>query len=511
MNENETEINIRRHDQMGVLNHLTRNLRIVSCDGDFLLVRREQLCAVSELFREIYRDIPHCSDTLVLVPDTRLQTLSAIFSVLEAGEARAGGRGQCLEIVRAAAELGIALTNYSVTGGDSCDSLYGREEAGEKLVRLRIKKENWSPEDSNEQFCSSKKDDKDDLPEVDIMDVGDHEDDYLVEEDAETFECKVEDLENDSEIETEENDGFDPVNEIYQTVSHHYENQNGVFQCLKCKFRAENEAKIVTHIGIKHNALSIKLKNKELRCILCERIFRVKGALDSHIRKVHEGNHFFDSLKCDFCDHVCYSKGALSSHLHKFHGEKKKGFKCNVCEKVFTAKTTLDRHMDTIHLGNRVHCKQCDYTAVNESILKLHVETKHLGIRHECKLCSKDFSTSFYLKNHMEHIHSSPYKSENKLHICPICNQKFESRVSCKKHLREHNPETEEERAIRKAKERVSCDQCNRTFSCVGSLNIHIRSIHEDKKVNCPQCDWRGIKSNLKVHQSRKHGQMQLS
>ena len=54
---------------------------------------------------------------------------------------------------------------------------------------------------------------------------------------------------------------------------------------------------------------------------------------------------------------------------------------------------------------------------------------------------------------------------------------------------------------------KISCDQCDLTFSRSECLKRHIKGVHEDNKFECEQCDFISTrKDKLKRHMNIKHG-----
>merc|ERR1712098_147752 len=182
-------------------------------------------------------------------------------------------------------------------------------------VRLKIKKESTDiPADV-----------AGDNPDVDLSDDEYAINDLIYKSDnEETFEVENSDKEDGEDIDEDETTD---ISVFYKMVNHHYEQRENGYQCLKCKFVAGSEAKIATHIGAAHNGFSIR-EGKRFKCIACEKTFKNKWCLDVHIRSFHEGF----SLECEKCDFRCKTKGAMNTHLYKVHGKSDYGVKCDICD-----------------------------------------------------------------------------------------------------------------------------------------------------------------------------------
>jgi len=291
------------------------------------------------------------------------------------------------------------------------------------------------------------------------------------------------------------------ASDFYQLVNHHYELRENGYQCLKCKFVAGNEAKIVTHIGIRHNGFSIR-EGKRLKCIICDRTFSKKDSMDQHIQEAHEGVDC--SIKCNLCEFKCRTQAALKSHLFKNHGKSEYGMVCDKCDKTFACKKSLRIHINSMHTGIRLYCNLCDFSAATKGNLKKHMKRDHEGLRYKCNLCGSILSDVYHYKVHLETIHSK-IGQESKIlpsifYMCYKCKKEFKNLDERQEHSKTCNGKPKEAKKLP-----PYCKLCKKMYSCQKSLRIHMESIHEDIKEKCPLCDYRGIKGNLKVHMRRKH------
>ena len=128
--------------------------------------------------------------------------------------------------------------------------------------------------------------------------------------------------------------------------------------------------------------------------------------------------------------------------------KKKKTQKCNVCGKLFSQKGSLTRHFETIH--------------------------KNFQMK-KCNLCDENFFKLVELKRHKHQIHGIEYPSavSTKLNNSPNIK-------SVTANLDGNNQHSN----------RIHCDVCDRTFSCVGNLKAHMANVHDANKVHkCDFCD----------------------
>ncbi|GFT13518.1 zinc finger protein 271 [Trichonephila clavipes] len=120
--------------------------------------------------------------------------------------------------------------------------------------------------------------------------------------------------------------------------------------------------------------------------------------------------------------------------------------------------------------------------------LRIHTQEKP----HVCEICNKTFSEKSNLKRHLL-IHTN-----EKPHVCDICNKAFSEKSNLKKHLHIHTKEKP-----------YVCDICNKSFSQNSNLEKHLL-IHTNEKPHvcdiCYKCfSHRDVfKKHLFVHTKEK-------
>ena len=77
-------------------------------------------------------------------------------------------------------------------------------------------------------------------------------------------------------------------------------------------------------------------------------------------------------------------------------------FQCSQCEKSFKDKQILRSHIQSIHDGITYPCRKCNYYATKKELLKRHDEIVHVGRRYECPDCGIMFAYKDYLSKHMK-------------------------------------------------------------------------------------------------------------
>merc|ERR1712218_45694 len=85
--------------------------------------------------------------------------------------------------------------------------------------------------------------------------------------------------------------------------------------------------------------------------------------------------------------HIENAQCNIPEHLR----EKKRTFMCEYCNKMFKIKGHLNSHIKHIHGEKNIFCDQCDYKTSFKNNLRLHVARVHYKteIHQTCQLCSK--------------------------------------------------------------------------------------------------------------------------
>ena len=158
------------------------------------------------------------------------------------------------------------------------------------------------------------------------------------------------------------------------------------------------------------NAIANNLiTTKAFKCLICERVFKKKQNVRSHIEAVHIKNKI---LVCDICDKGYQRKPYLRRHIEKYHiqhperlcrtkkpkqskvnnkniepqrskiiqnSKKTKGFPCLKCKKVFTQNTNRKTHYKAVHLKiKRFACDFCSKTFYQKMQVEQHLMSIHL-------------------------------------------------------------------------------------------------------------------------------------
>ncbi len=262
---------------------------------------------------------------------------------------------------------------------------------------------------------------------------------------------------------------------------------------------------------------------------MCNSTFDRLLNLQNHVQRIH-GEKL--QLPCLVCSRIFSQPGNLQRHM-KLHKQDRKLYPCNICSKKFTEKSSVNIHIMAVHnrdtskvicptckgeyskFAIKVHlkvhsdrpkltCPKCQKTFVGEEALKAHV-ARHKGLhRKSCPICNKKVSLLSY---HMA-LHS-----DDKKHICAVCNSSFKHESSYRNHVKSHIENTLQtcpvcKRDFRQLQTHMQqhkqgpkfyCIKCSQIFKFKSYLRQHMTRIHfEQRKKICPICNFKC--TDLKKH-----------
>ena len=272
------------------------------------------------------------------------------------------------------------------------------------------------------------------------------------------------------------------------TLKYHPKNDLRPFKCPNCPKSFVLKREITTHIKQVHVI-------GEYKCDICEKVFTNKHYLYKHK---------FTHRPMETCPHCHKEYQRLSSHIERKHSSTtsdRKVHKCNECDMKYSSRQVLKRHVQVTHLTAKgsFKCDLCDKIFVKEYLRAHHIKNIHIERPYQhCKEC--DFRTKYSqtLKQHVQKNHGS---SNVKLHECDICQTKFSDIGSLNTHIKE----------LHQSQKTEHCDVCDKDFKSKARLSSHIYKVHEKRcsdrvDVSCDKC-FKTFKSKctLNFHIKRIH------
>ncbi len=178
------------------------------------------------------------------------------------------------------------------------------------------------------------------------------------------------------------------------------------FQCTICDYRTIRRSQLL-HVERQH----IKSEDrKTVACDLCNYKTLTKGALNQHVKNVHEGRRDFE---CKLCSKQFVSGSKLRAHTNRVH-IKKKSFKCMVCDYSTHYYESLNRHVKSVHglvdkLARteraRIQCDKCDFSSAWLTSVRHHIKGVHEKDNDYC--CPKCKKIFWSPKEAMKHVRSN--------------------------------------------------------------------------------------------------------
>ena len=223
----------------------------------------------------------------------------------------------------------------------------------------------------------------------------------------------------------------------------------------------EAEEEVILH-KLKHNGYrrtdpqsnSEKVTNKEcnFKCQDCSSVFQSQGLLDAH-----RNSHKTESFECDLCDKTFPTKEELEVHVDKHHEEESaEEWNCNNCPFQGNEAVELMNHLkETSHQpSSKVNkkklfkeykrCYTCNLEVDGYVNLMNHRTERHPSNR-KCRnfpddKCEWGKKCWYVHEEDLMEVDES-FKSEEPVHKCYICDEKFKTRDDLKKHRKKKHPQ----------------------------------------------------------------------
>ena len=305
--------------------------------------------------------------------------------------------------------------------------------------------------------------------------------------------------------------------------------QNKKCICEHCGQQLSSKSRYNVHVR-RHTG------SKPFQCSYadCKKSFHDNLLYKRHLCRHRNERSYF----CGQCGKGYFYKNNLQEHM-QVH-TKIRPFSCNHCGKTFTAERIRNNHVSTHTLDKPYHCHQCPSAFSAGFILNAHMRSQHTNQTVcSCPTCGKAFRHRCNLNRHIRwHKKDRPHQcqqcdkayyfpSELAVHMRSHAQKKAglggageESSVktdSCggrnDKSSSEKESQAEGKGGERKKKHKPSvkkhpCSQCSYSFPGPAALRNHVQAVHEGKKpFSCHLCGKSyTMVGSLNVHMLRHEG-----
>jgi hypothetical protein len=312
----------------------------------------------------------------------------------------------------------------------------------------------------------------------------------------------------------------------------HCSPDNQQYQCPSCNYTCVKRCVMRQHIKQVHESVRVG-------CPKCKRQIR-EMYLRTHLENEHS-DKLEKKYKCTYedCTFSTAKTVNLAYHIKQKHKKDEHNHKCDKCDKTFVYPNNLRNHVDRTHLGLRPFvCEKCGKGYNTQILLTEHQAKptcKQSGAvkSYKCEACDVEFSKVMFYVKHFYVVHGSqpPNMDAGPAFLCDSCPKMYLNQISLEKHrkhvhqgvpvLIRHIPRKLqcphcEKRLVKskldehiKSKHEMNtpfkCDKCTRSFGTSTVLQTHKTNLH--KRVNCDLCGQNICNSFwLKRHKSSAHG-----
>ncbi|XP_065216192.1 zinc finger protein 84-like [Planococcus citri] len=265
-----------------------------------------------------------------------------------------------------------------------------------------------------------------------------------------------------------------------------------LFCCQTCGASFSQKYSLVRHQQRAHN------KEKNLKCRICNQLFKYQKAKAQHERVHLEGPRF----KCTLCGKKYQQKQGLTHHMSKHHQDSKvmherihvedPCFECALCGKKYNQKKDLTNHIFNHKESQVIH-------------ERLPVE----GPRFECALCGKKYHQKQDLTNHIfnhkdSQVMHERLPAESPHFECTLCGKKYHQKQDLTNHiLKQKDGKCDWTRHQRKHLKQFHCQKCGKHYAFKTHLIRHQATHCEKRTYKCDICGARFKHNNTKLRHER--------
>ncbi|XP_055702181.1 oocyte zinc finger protein XlCOF6-like isoform X2 [Phlebotomus papatasi] len=255
------------------------------------------------------------------------------------------------------------------------------------------------------------------------------------------------------------------------------------FICKICNKSFRDKFFLKSHM----NSVHVTFTEDPLKCVYCSKTFMKIGGLRTHNKRLHRGLPLRgDSTTCTIkkCSRVFDTLDELKEHV-KTHSIEKP-FQCGTCQMSFQHQYTLLRHINLSYTKDNKNndirkfaCSICCKRFIEKDLLKKHMDKHSIERRYKCDQCSSSFKHSRFLARH-KFMHSKPTKEEYVK--CLYCNKEYCRKDYCAQHIKICHPGLPTELTG----DVIKCSICMQTFKNLVDVRKHSQT--HKKLLECEFC-----------------------